>query len=151
MNNEDIVDTLCTLLATSRRTERAFRACCARSRDHRVQVFCAGVAAQWSAAAADLQSMVAQSGGRVSDRQRQVVQPTDTGPGALSEDARSPTDAFEVCERAANEALERYREALEEPLPALLRLQIEHHSQIAEFNLDELRRQRENLLHDCSA
>jgi hypothetical protein len=59
--------------------------------------------------------------------------------------------AIDACQRFESAALEQYRQALDEPLPALLRLQIERQYRAVENNHLELSSLREHTLRRCQA
>ena len=150
MYNTDIILTLNGLLAHCRQSSRqsvlAMRRWGGKSGVPGLDGLCERIAKLRDAAIADLQRMVVQSGGTPDEREAAAA---PCGVGTASADAGGKLGALNACEQIENAALERYRDALDEPLPALVRQQIEHQFRIIEDNHRQLLRLRENMGRDC--
>jgi uncharacterized protein (TIGR02284 family) len=149
MDNEHIIDVLNGLIVTCKDGEYGFRGCARQADAQALRSFFESCAAGCERAAGELQRMVVQSGG----------QPKDAAIGgsaggalhrgwlALRGAVAGPDDlaVLEQCERGEDSALERYREALDEPLPALLRARIEAQYAGVVRNHERVRSWRERL------
>jgi uncharacterized protein (TIGR02284 family) len=129
MENDDIIDTLNNLIETCKDGEYGFRSCAEHVRKEELRRFFDDRSRECADAAAELQRMVVQTGGKAAD-----AEDSGSASGAVHRgwvalkgklSGYSERAILEECERGEDTALERYREALEEPLPALLRSQIE--------------------------
>ncbi len=148
MDNDDIIHTLNGLLALCRRSERTVRRWGGKTSQPGLHGLCERIAVQRAAAAADLQRMVVQSGGTPD---KDDV-PTPSGPAITVSGWAGHgawLGALQACEQIENAALELYGEALDEPLPALVRLQLERQQRAVEDNHRLLQRLRLQAARDC--
>lgn len=126
MDNKDIIDTLNHLVSTSKDGEYGFRSCAEHvKRDDLKRTFSAR-AEECRQGAAELQALIRHNGGDPDEggtatgamhRGWVAVKGTLTGYSDLA--------MLEECERGEDVALERYRDALEQPLPPGIRLTVE--------------------------
>lgn len=126
MENSDLIDTLNHLVSTCKDGEFGFRSCAEHVKSESLRSVFSARADECRQAAAELQSLIQQNGGKPDDggtatgamhRGWVAVKATLTGSSDLA--------MLEECERGEDTAMERYRQALEEPLPpeALLVIQ----------------------------
>lgn len=144
MQQTDIIDTLNKLIETSKDGEYGFRACAEHAKSSALQTMFNQRAEDCRRAAAELQQLVVKHGGRAED------DGTATGAlhrgwvavkGALA--GYSDLAMLEECERGEDTALARYREALDETLPADARQVVERQYEGAKRNHAEVRRLRD--------
>jgi uncharacterized protein (TIGR02284 family) len=144
MDNDDIIDTLNNLIETCKDGEFGFRSCAEYAKGSELKRFLEERATQCARAAADLQRMVVQSGGNAEDG-GSASGAMHRGWVAVKGKLAGYTDLamLEECERGEDTALERYREALDEPLPALIRSQVEQQYEGVKRNHAQVRRLRD--------
>ena len=126
MENDVIIDNLNNLVENCKDGEYGFRSCAEHARERSLSRFFTQRADECAAAAADLQRMVVQTGGTVEDS-GSASEAMHRGWVAVKAKLVGYTDLalLKECERGGYTALDRYRDALEEPLPALIREVIE--------------------------
>ncbi|MEO7852061.1 MAG: PA2169 family four-helix-bundle protein [Rubrivivax sp.] len=151
MDNTDIIDTLNHLVSTCRGDEQGFQRCAANASHPRMQAFFEQRAALCATAAAELQRMVAQSGGRIERADSAAAASSGASPIADTFSPSSALGLIDECERRESRTLERYLEAVEEPLPALLRMQIERQCEVVKNHCRELRQLREQTVRETAA
>ncbi|MEO8122557.1 MAG: PA2169 family four-helix-bundle protein [Burkholderiales bacterium] len=140
MENDVIIDILKDLIGKCNDGEYGFRICADHVRNRHLGWLLNHCADECAAAAADLQRMVEQTGG--------TAESGDSASGALHRgwvavESRLVTYTdlalIEECESGERAALERYRDALEEPLPALMREAIRKQCEGVDRNLARVR------------
>lgn len=123
MDNSDLMDILNHLVSTCKDGEYGFRSCAEHVKSESLRSVFSARAEECRQGAAELQSLIQQNGGKPDDggtatgavhRGWVAVKGTLTGYSDLA--------MLEECERGEDVALERYRKALEEPLPPEARL-----------------------------
>lgn len=144
MENDVIIDILNNLVETCKDGEYGFRSCADHARERNLSRFFTQRADQCAAAGGDLQRMVVQTGGTAEDS-GSASGAVHRGWVAVKSKLVSFTDLslLEECERGEDTALERYRDALEEPLPALIREVIERQYEGVKGNHEQVRALRE--------
>jgi uncharacterized protein (TIGR02284 family) len=139
MNREDLLDTLNTLIETSKDGQYGFRTAAECVRNDDTKQLLLGEAEECRLAAAELQTLVMQNGGTAED--------SGTATGAVhrgwvtlkSKLASQPDKAIlEEVEKGEDSAMEHYRRALDQSLPEPVRTTVErqyegvkrHHMQV---------------------
>jgi uncharacterized protein (TIGR02284 family) len=126
MDGDHIIDTLNALIETCKDGEYGLRLCAEHACRDDLRQFFAERSAACAQAAADLQLMIVPTGGTAEEAgsSRGSVHP---GFAALKDAFAGRSDLWllEACVRGADTALERYRKALDKPLPVLVRGVIE--------------------------
>lgn len=150
MDNADIIDTLKNLIGICSEDEQGFRRCATNASQPRMQAFFERRAALCAAAAADLQRMVLQSGGKLEAAAQSAASASSSLAAGADFSPSSELGLIDECERRESRALERYREAVEEPLPALLRMQIERQCEAVENSRNTLRQLREQTIRETA-
>jgi len=119
MEHSDLIDTLNHLVSTCKDGEYGFLSCAEHVKSGNLRSVFSARAEECRQAAAELQSLIQQNGGKPDDggtatgamhRGWVAVKATLTGASDLA--------MLEECERGEDSAMERYRKALEEPLPS---------------------------------
>lgn len=137
--NEHVVDVLNELIETCKDGEHGFSACAKQAESTELKSLFATRAADCEHAAAELQTQVIQCGGKPVAH--------GTAAGALHRGwvaVRSSVSRYDdkavldECKRGEDVALDRYREALEEPLPPDVRGLVERHLQGVQRNHDQI-------------
>lgn len=146
MSNDDVIDTLNTLIETCKDGEYGFRSCAEHAKSDELRTFFNRRAQECEQGARELQAQVVEYGGE-----------PDTGGSAAGAMHRgwvavrgtlagySDTAMLEECERGEDAAVARYRKALEKPLPATLKAIVERQSQGVKRNHDEVRGLRDRF------
>ncbi|HEX4511434.1 MAG TPA: PA2169 family four-helix-bundle protein [Burkholderiaceae bacterium] len=144
MDTKDTIDVLNTLLETSIDGERGFRKVAEHVHASDMQTLFTNRANECRQAAAELRAQVVQLGGE-----------PDTGgtaSGALhrgwlallgSISGHSDKSLLEACERGEDSALERYRDALDQPLPDDVRMLVERQYEGVKRNHAQVRALRD--------
>lgn len=144
MDAKDVVGTLNRLIETSRDGEYGFRLCAEHVDSPQLKTVFEQHAEECRRGAEQLQQQVAQFGGKPDEG--------GSASGALHRgwvSARATLAANDdvamlaECERGEDAAVERYREALQQPLPAAVRSIVEQQFAGVKRNHDEIRRLRE--------
>jgi hypothetical protein len=152
MDNNDIILTLNGLLAhcrlSSRQTVQVLRRWGGQSAMPELLRLCERIAALRANAIADLQRMVVQSGGTPDAREATVAPP---GVGTAATGCGGQLGALNAFDQIESGVLEQYRDALDEPLPALVRQQLERQFGFIEATHRELTRLREHFRRNCTA
>ena len=126
MDNSDLIDTLNMLVSTCKDGEYGFHSCAEHVKSENLRSVFNARAAECRQAAAELQSLIRENGGKADDsgtttgamhRGWVAVKGTLTGYSDLA--------MLEECERGEDAALDRYRKALEETLPPMCRAIVE--------------------------
>jgi uncharacterized protein (TIGR02284 family) len=129
MDERDILDVLNTLIVTCGDGELGLRRCAKQARSIALRSFLDARAGEWARAAEELRLIGQQCGGAPRDLERGGSPGGAVRRGwmALRGAFVAPDDraALALCARGEEVALERYREALDEPLPEPLRARIE--------------------------
>ncbi len=126
MDNKDIVSTLNDLIETSKDGEYGFSTSAEHAKSPELRQVLNSRAAECRSAASELQSLVAQHGGTPDDggsASGALHRGWVSVKGTLS--GYSDLAMLEECERGEDTALERYRSALEDDLPAPVRAVVE--------------------------
>jgi hypothetical protein len=148
--NNDIILTLNGLLAhcrlSSRQTVQLLRRWNSQSAEPALLRLCERIAGLRADAIADLRRMVVQSGGTPDERDVTAAPP---GVGTVSPGDVGQLGAMNAFEQIESGVLEQYRDALDEPLPALVRQQLERQCGVVEDNHRQLQRLREDAIRDC--
>lgn len=135
MENDVIIDILNNLVESCKDGEYGFFRCAEVARDRSLAWFFTYCAEESAAAAADLQRMVVQTGGTAEiDDAASAATHRGWVPARDELVGRTDLALLEECERGGCTALERYRDALEEPLPALIRETIRRQCESADRN-----------------
>lgn len=146
MHNGHVIDVLNDLIETCKDSERGFNACARQADSPELKSLFAVHAAECGHAASELQTQVIQCGGR----------PVDHGSttGALhrswvalrsSVSSHDDKAVLEECVRGEDAALDRFREALEEPLPPEVRGLVERQLQGVQRNHDQIKALRNRI------
>lgn len=118
MKTEDVIDTINTLMETSRDGELGFRNVAEKTQSTQLRALCMRRAEECALAAADLATCVRQLGGQP-DAGGSASGALHRGWAALRSSVTGTTELtmLEDCERGEDMALERYRRALQSDLP----------------------------------
>ena len=144
MDTSDVIDTLNHLVSTCKDGEYGFHSCAEHAKSENLRSVFNARAQECRQAAAELQSLIQQNGGKPDDggtatgamhRGWVAVKGTLTGYSDLA--------MLEECERGEDAALERYRKALEEPLPPLVRAVVERQYEGVKRNHAQVRSLRD--------
>ena len=144
--NEDAIDTLNDLLESCRDGEYGFRECAEHTKAQDIKTVLGQRADDCRLAAADLQAMIIKMGGEPEEggtasgamhRGWVSVKGTLTG--------YSDYAMLDECERGEDVALANYRKALKQNLPSVARVLVEHQSQGAQRNHDQIKAMRDAL------
>lgn len=140
MDQKDVVKTLNTLIETSKDGEYGFRLSAEHAQSQEIKQLFLTRAQDCVQAAMELQSLVRQLGGKAED--------SGTASGSLHRGwvaikgnlaGYSDLNMLEETERGEDTALERYREALRDDLPATVRAVVEAQLQGVKRNHDQIR------------
>lgn len=146
MRNDHVVEVLNELIETCKDGEQGFQSCARHAESDELKSLFATRAADCSQAASELQTQVIQCGGRPASH--------GTASGALHRGwvaLRSSVSRYddvamlEECERGEDIALDRYREALEEPLPPDVRSMVERQFHGVQRNHDQIKALRHRV------
>ena len=137
----DTVSTLAELLEASRDGEYGFRACAEHVRAARLRVMFESRAAEWRAAAAQLQAHLQEMGG-APDLIAPPAGSVHRGWVAPRSELREQSDHAMLvqCERGEKAAVETYADALSEELPPRIRRLVEQQYEGVRRNHAQLRR-----------
>lgn len=144
MTNDDTVDTLNTLIETSKDGEYGFRTSADNVRQADLKASFTRRAAECGQAARELQELVVKFGGKAEDTGT-VAGAAHRGWVAVKATLSGYTDLaiLEETERGEDSALASYRRALENDLPAPVRVIIERQLEGVKRNHAEVRKLRE--------
>lgn len=146
LGNDDLVDILNRLLETSRDGEYGFRESAEHVKAQDLKLLLSRRAEDCRAAAAELQSLVRQSGGKP-DEGGSIGGALHRGWVAVKGTLSGYTDkaVLEECERGEDVAIGQYRKALKKNLPPSVRPTIERQAQGAQRNHDQVKALRDAL------
>lgn len=143
LSREDVVDVLNDLLENTRDGEYGFKACAEQVETARAKELFASRAASCRQAGEELVRLIRQYGGQPASGgtaagalHRGWVQVK----GAVGVD--SELSILESCERGEDAAVARYRKALQQPLPAEVRVVVQEQAEGAQRNHDQIRDMR---------
>lgn len=144
MSNDDIIDTLNDLIETSKDGEYGFRASAEYVTDAALRQTFERRAEECRMAAAELQTLVVRLGGKAEDSGT-AAGAMHRGWVAVKGTLAGYTDKaiLEETERGEDSALESYRKALDEPLPADVRLVVERQYEGVKRNHQQVRTLRD--------
>lgn len=144
MSHDDTIDTLNDLIETSKDGEYGFRACAENATDPALRQTFEQRAEACRQAAAELQALVVRLGGHAEDS-GSAVGAMHRGWVAVKGTLAGYTDkaVLEEAERGEDSALERYRKALEEPLPEDVRQVLERQCEGVKRNHQQVRTLRD--------
>jgi uncharacterized protein (TIGR02284 family) len=146
MDNDDVIDTLNTLIETSKDGEYGFRACSEHATSAELKASLAQHAEECLKGARELQTCVVKLGGKP-DEKGTASGSAHRGWVALRGSLTGYTDEamLEECERGEDVAVARYRDALEEPLPEDVKQIVERQYQGVRRNHDQVRDMRNRI------
>lgn len=144
MDKDDVIDTLNTLIETSKDGEYGFTACAEHVRSATVRQIFAARAMECREGALELQRLVREYGGEAED-EGSVAGAMHRGwvsvKGTLA--GYSDLAMLEECERGEDAALARYRKALQQELPADVLMVVQRQMSGVQRNHDQVRRLRD--------
>jgi uncharacterized protein (TIGR02284 family) len=144
MSNDDVVDVLNDLIENSKDGEYGFRSCAEHAKAAELKSVFSARADECHRAAEELQAQVVALGGKPSD--------SGTAAGAMHRGwvaVRSTLTTYddhamlEECERGEDTAVRRFRDALEKPLPEMIRSLVERQLLGAQRNHDQIKALRD--------
>lgn len=145
MDHKDIINTLNRLIETSKDGEYGFRTTAEHMKDPELRRLFMTRAEECRQAAAELQTLVMQHGGSAEDG-GSASGALHRGWVAVKSKLSGYTDLamLEESERGEDVALQRYRDALEQALPAALRAVVERQYEGVKRNHAQVRALRDN-------
>ncbi len=146
MSNDDVVDTLNTLIETCKDGEYGFRTSAEHVKSAQLRQVFTSRADECRQGATELQSLVTRFGGKA-DTGSSVSGTLHRGwvsvKGALTGD--SDQAALNECERGEDAALERYRDAIKKDLPADVAAIVQRQYEGVKRNHDQVRALRDQM------
>ena len=146
MDNDDVVDTLNKLIETCKDGEYGFRTCAERVKSEQIRTLFNARAEDCAKGASELQACVVQLGGK--------IETDGSATGSMHRGwvkmksamgADSDLSMLEECERGEDAALERYRDALKEPLPESVAEIVRRQYEGVKRNHDQVRTLRDSV------
>lgn len=146
MQNDDVIDVLNDLIENCRDGEYGFRACAEQTQSSELRDLFQVRARECDSAALELQSLVSQLGGKP-ETGGTVSGAVHRGWVAVKGTLAGYTDlaVLEECERGEDVAKARYQKALNEDLPAAVRMVVERQYQGVLRNHDQVRALRDRF------
>jgi uncharacterized protein (TIGR02284 family) len=146
MSNDDVIDELNTLLETCKDGEYGFRTCAEHVKSAQLRQVFTSRADECRQGATELQSLVTRLGGKA-DSGSSVSGTVHRGwvnlKGMLTGD--SDQAALNECERGEDAALERYRDAIKNPLPEDIAQVVQRQYEGVKRNHDQIRSLRDQM------
>ncbi|HEV7578271.1 MAG TPA: PA2169 family four-helix-bundle protein [Caldimonas sp.] len=146
MSNTEVIDTLNTLIETCKDGEYGFRACAEHVKSAQLRQILTSRADDCRQGATELQSLVTGLGGKP-DTGSSVSGTLHRGWVNLKALVTGDSDqaALNECERGEDAALERYRDAIKEPLPADIAVVVQRQYEGVKRNHDQVRTLRDQM------
>jgi uncharacterized protein (TIGR02284 family) len=136
MSHRFTIDALKELIAARRDAEQGLRICAEHVRGSRLKLLVESQLQDCAQALQELQSLVRLLGG---DWSAAEGIPRSAGPGATRETCDGDGVILDECERGGSRALEVYRNALDDPLPGLVRAIVLRQFEDVMTNHDQIR------------
>lgn len=146
MTNEDVIDVLNDLIENCRDGEYGFKACAEHTRSTELRELFQSRSRECNGAAMELQSLVTQLGG-TPESSGSASGAVHRGWVALKGTLSGYSDLamLEECERGEDVAKARYKKAIEQDLPANIRMVVIRQQEGALRNHDQIRLMRDRL------
>jgi uncharacterized protein (TIGR02284 family) len=144
MDSDDVIDTLNDLIETCKDGEAGFRSCAEHAHSAELKTSFEQHASECAQGARELQGCVVQLGGEPEDKgsaSGSMHRGWVALRGAVGRD--DDQAMLDECERGEDAALERYREALDDELPADVRTIVERQYQGVKRNHAQVREMRD--------
>jgi uncharacterized protein (TIGR02284 family) len=145
MDNDDVIDVLNDLIETSKDGEYGFKTCAERATDPSLKQIFMRRSADCARGARELQSLVAQCGGKAEDSGGSAAGAMHRGWVSVRDAMSGSSDQsiLDECERGEDAALARYRKALKQELPPAVRQVVERQMAGVQANHDQVKALRD--------
>ena len=146
MTNEDVIDTLNTLIETCKDGEYGFRTCAEHVKSAQLRQVFTSRADECRQGATELQALVTRLGGKA-DTSSSVTGTLHRGWVNLKALMTGDSDqaALNECERGEDAALARYRDAIKEALPSDIAAVVQRQYEGVKRNHDQIRTLRDQV------